>query len=104
MRNMQRRKVESYIGFAVKSKSVVYGLDNVLTYRKKMYLIVTDSTLGDASRRKLDNYLVSHTAMKLVVLQDFTLAETLKRDNCKIIGITNESLAGAVLRETENNG
>lgn len=101
---MQRRKIESYIGFAVKSKSVVYGLDNILSYRKKMDLVVTDKTLGDASKRKLDNYLVSHGKVKCVVLQDFTLAETLKRDNCKILAITNESLAKAIVLEMENNG
>ena len=99
---MQNHKIKTYIGFAVKARKVVFGLDNILTSKKSVRVIVMDKSLGESSRRKLNNYL-THNEVKVVELEDISLGEDiLKRDNCKIIGINDENLAKAVIDEANS--
>ena len=99
---MNIEKVNSYIGFAVRAGDVVFGLDNIMTARRAVHVIVKDSTLGEASLRKLTNYL-EHHAIHLVTLEDELLGrDVLRRDKCKIVGILNESLARAIIGEAES--
>lgn len=97
--NMQKQKVDTYIGFAVKARDVIFGLDNIVTAKKKIRVIVTDDSLGEASRRKLRNYLNKNDIPCYIL--DHSLGEVLRRDNCKILGVTNDSLAGAICNELQ---
>lgn len=40
-------KTDSYIGFAVRSGRIVFGIDNVERYRKRMYALVIVRRLSD---------------------------------------------------------
>ena len=96
---MQTSKIKSYIGFAVRAGDVVFGLDNIISSRNRVRVIIVDSELGTASRRKLSNYL-SHNAIDVIELGDISLGrDILRRDNTKVIGVLNESLASAIIRE-----
>ena len=98
---MQNHKIKSYIGFAVKSNNVVFGLDNIMTSRVKVRVIIEDGTLGEASKRKLTNFL-AHKDIPVVVLSDISLgSDILKRDKCKIIGVLEDNLAKAIIAEAK---
>lgn len=90
-------KIQSYLGFAKKSKAIVFGLDNLEKYNKNIYLILYVKQLSENSLNKL-NKLVNEKKWKMGVLINQSIDELLYVDNCKVIGITNENLADAILK------
>ena len=86
-------KIETYIGFAIKKGSVVFGVDNIKYYRKKMYLLLYVESL---SQNSLD-------VLKLIservgcTLSQITDYEILQRKNCKALAICDKSLANAII-------
>ena len=90
-------KIQSYLGFAKKIKAIVFGLDNLEKYNKNIYLILYVKQLSENSLNKL-NKLVNEKKWKMGVLINQSIDELLYVDNCKVIGITNENLADAILK------
>jgi hypothetical protein len=85
-------KIKSYIGFAVKKGSVVYGLDSLELYRKKVHIVLYSPLLAENSLKKLKAEVVR---FKCECHLFDTLSDTLRK-NCKVLGITDKSLADAV--------
>ena len=94
------KKIVSYLGFAIKSNKIVYGQDNLEKYHKKMYLILVCHT---AKEKMIDfaKAKAKDLGCKLAMTND-DLSILISRDNCKILGITNESLSSAVLTCTDD--
>ncbi|MEG1509100.1 MAG: hypothetical protein RR454_01475 [Clostridia bacterium] len=97
---MINSKVKTYIGFAIKSNKVIWGLDNLLTTKKIPYLIVIDNTLGEVSSRKLQQWLDKNNIPKVEI--DEPLAGIFNKQNCKLIGIRNKELANAIINIMQN--
>ena len=86
-------KVESYIGFAIKKGSVVYGCDGIKTSRKRMFLLLYTPTLSDNSLSVLQQ-VASRIGCPLAQIEE---TETLRKKNCKALAICDQSLARAIL-------
>ena len=86
-------KVETYIGFAIKKGSVVFGCDTIKYYKKKMYLLLYTKTLADNSLSVL-KAVAEHIGCTLKMIEEL---ETLKNKNCKALAICDKSLACAIL-------
>ena len=86
-------KVETYIGFAIKKGSVVFGCDGVKCCRKRMYLLLYTPTLSDNSLSVLREASL-RAGCPLTQIEDF---ETLRKKNCKALAICDKSLARAIL-------
>lgn len=87
-------KVETYIGFAIKKGSVVFGCDNIEKYRKKMYLLLATRTLSENSLSVLRN-IADKRSIQLAAIVDYDL---LVKRNCKALAICDKSLADAILQ------
>ncbi len=90
-------KVSTYLGFAQKSNSIIYGIDNLKLYTKKLYLVIVCHTANDKYITVAKNLVAANKNCKAFVTKQATLAELLNKDNCKIIGIKNHSLAQAII-------
>lgn len=91
-----KTKISSYLGFAIKSNSIIYGLDNLKVYNKKLYLILLCHTANDSTIQ----FAISKSKLLpscCVGITNDTLNDLLNADNCKIIGIKNKSLATAII-------
>ena len=86
-------KIETYIGFAIKKGSVVFGVDNVKCYRKKMYLLLYIDTLSQNSLDVL-KLTSQRVGCPLSQIEDYQI---LQRKNCKALAICDKSLANAIL-------
>lgn len=86
-------KIETYIGFAIKKGSVVFGCDKIKTYRKKMYLLLYTTTLSQNSLSVIEGVSQSINC-PLAQIEDY---EILKLKNCKALAICDKSLANAIL-------
>ena len=89
-------KVETYIGFAIKKGSVVFGCDGIKKYRKKGYVLLGTKTLSQNSKDVLAR-CAENFCCPLIETDDY---ETLLKKNCKALAICDKSLATAILNET----
>ena len=89
-------KVKTYIGFAIKSGAVLWGLDNLISHSDKAKLIIYDSSLTANGVRKLDNLQSLRNIDCLRLDQEHILSELTGRDNVKLIAVTNADLADAI--------
>lgn len=87
-------KVETYIGFAIKKGSVVFGCDNIEKHRKKMYLLLATETLSKNSLSVLQT-VADKRSIQLAAIVDYDL---LVKRNCKALAICDKSLADAILQ------
>lgn len=87
-------KIETYIGFAIKKRSVVFGCDNIEKYRKKIYLLLGTKTLSENSQCVLQ-VVADKRSCKLLQIDDFDI---LQKRNCKAIAICDKSLADAIIQ------
>lgn len=98
--------IKTYIGFCIKSRAIVIGQDRLKANKGKIYLILHCSSasqnLVDLATRLAEKY--GCLCSRLEDLQQYTNLE-----GCKVVGITNKSLADAIVKVLndeigENNG
>lgn len=94
-------KIDCYINFAVRAGKVVWGVDNLERAKRVPKLILIDSALGANSRKQLTLYCQKNNARSLTLPADY-LNNLLKRSNIKVLSITDESLANAILTYCED--
>lgn len=95
---MNETKIISFIGFAIRMNKAVYGLESIRHGQKPIYAVVFDETLGgDASKRMAA--FSENTGIPLVKV-GFNLSDQYKRNNLKLIGIGDKSLADAIIKES----
>lgn len=86
-------KIETYIGFAIKKGSVVFGYDSAKNYRKKMFLLLCVKGIADNSFAKMSQ-LANERNLPLLVIDD---CNCLSVKNCKALAICDKSLADAII-------
>lgn len=90
----QVSKTKTYLGFAIKSASIVFGYDNIVKKSHKIKLIIACSLINE---KTLNN--IKKLNKPLIRLVCVTLSELLERDNVKVVGLTNENLSQAILND-----
>lgn len=92
--NLEVNKIKTYIGFAIKSRSIILGVDDIAK-SKKTHIILYSVTLGDSSKDKLikfaNNNKVEHYEFETQVFD-----ELFENKNIKAIAITDKNLALAI--------
>lgn len=92
--------IRTYLGFSIKSRAVVIGQDKLKSNKGKIYLIIycksASQNLKDLAKRMADKYNCKAICLD-ASLQDYT-----SLDGCKVVGLTNISLAQAILNVAEN--
>ena len=103
---MELNKVKSYINFAKRSKSIVFGVDDIIK-SNKIKIIVLSGGLADNSKQKIDKISQTKNILK-VELDKNLFFELIQNDSIKIFAITDASLAKAIklnlLTEVSNGG
>lgn len=92
-------KIKSYIGFAIKMRKAVFGVDGIKTSKQKLFLVVFDESLANNSSKKLCSFCENNNLKCYKV--DFSLSELTKRSNVKAVAIGDESLANAIIENME---
>ena len=89
-------KISSYIGFAIRSNHVVYGVDNITAYKKKLPLLLVSAGISDGSRDKIDR-LADSRECPIYYLEAGLLEDYVHRTGVKAIAILDTSLAVAII-------
>lgn len=92
--------IKTYLGFCIKSRSIVIGQDRLKVSKEKIYLIVYCNT---ASQNLKD--LISRLSDKFkckALMLDENLEQYTSIIGCKVLGITNQSLAEQIIKVVES--
>lgn len=93
---MNNLKIKTYFNLLKRSGKIIYGYDNIKTYRKKAYLIIF------AENFKNKNSIINQfNNCKVYETSENNLNLLLDKDNCKIVLIKNFELTKAILLENE---
>lgn len=90
------QKIKSYIGFAIKSGSIIKGLDDIIKSRKEVYLLLILENLKENSKNKIQMYAKLNTIPMINVSED--LFNELNLTSVKILGVTDPNLANAIVK------
>ncbi len=92
---MEKSKIQTYLGFCVRSRKIVYGTDEIETQKKGVFLIVFDETLSENSLKVL--YRVSEKqGCQMVKAEKDALANALFKPAVKAVAIRDKNLAKAI--------
>ena len=92
--------IKTYLGFSIKSRGIVIGQDRLKASKDKIYLIIYCTTASQ-NLKDLAVRLAEKNKCKLISL-DETLQDYTSLEGCKILGLTNSSLAEAIIKVAEN--
>lgn len=91
---MDERKLKAYIGFALRARKLVLGVNAVEATRGKVYLMLSDRTASENTKKEIQK-LEKRFSCPLVEVDD--LESLTGKAHCKLAAMRDESLAGAVL-------
>jgi len=92
-------KINSLIGFAVKSGKIIYGLDKIVESFKTK-LIIYCASVSDNSFEKIHD--LGQTKIK-TVKSIKPLCDIVYKQNCKVIAITDSQFASAILKNLDDD-
>lgn len=92
---------KTYLGFAIKKKSVAIGVDNIVKTKHQIYAILYSSDLSEKSKQKLFNKV---KAVKMKEIPDIDFQEITSSKSIKVIAVLDRSLSDAIINNLEVNG
>ncbi|MFW5780798.1 MAG: hypothetical protein ACOCWI_05045 [Bacillota bacterium] len=87
-------KIKSYVGFAIKAKKTVFGVDNILKVKRGICLIIYDDDLGAPGKRKIKNFADKDD----IICCQMNMKDIISKENCKAIGLKEKNLANAIIQ------
>lgn len=93
---MERSKIESYLGFCVRSRSIIYGTDNIENKKKGVHLLLVDDAISPNSL-KIIIKAKEKFACPLCITETGVLGEKIHRLGVKAVAVTDKNLAAAIL-------
>ncbi len=91
--------IKTYIGFSIKSKSVVIGQDRLKETKDKISLIVYCNTASQNLKDLILRLSEKFNCKAIMLDDDLELYTSIL--GCKVLGITNKSLADAIIKVVE---
>lgn len=95
-------KIETYIGFCVKSRKIVTGINALEAYKKRAYCIFVCNTLSENSFN-LVKKLSEKFKVPVIRVYNKTLSEVSFIDGCKVLALTDRELCKAVIENLNEN-
>jgi len=89
-------KLTAYLGFAIKSGNAVFGLDG-LKKADKVRVIVYSADASENTVKEVRYYAEKKKAVPIRI-DGIGLGELIKRNNCKVIAVTDAALANGIVK------
>ena len=97
---MIKSKIETYLGFCLRARKLLLGVDNVESAKKSVFLLLADEKLGDNSLKQMLK-AKEKFACPLFMAQDGFLAECLHRPGVKALAVRDKGLADAIIKAAQ---
>ena len=100
MKNLEIKKIQSYIGFAKRSRNILLGVDDIIK-SKNTKLIIISKNISDSSLKKIQEFANSKSIDNFVIDGE-KFFEILQMENVKALGILDANLASAIKLKITN--
>ena len=94
-------KVSAYLGFCLRAGKIIFGVDDIETHKKKIYLLLVDGGLAENSLKRLKK-ANERFSSPLLTVEEGLLGSLLHRPAVKAAAIKDSNLAKAILQAAEN--
>ena len=98
---MIKSKIETYLGFCVKSGKIVFGTTEIERKKKGVYLLLADGGIGKNSLKIMVNTQSRLNCPLYLTKENGSLGEYLHKPAVKAVAITDSNLASAILSDAE---
>ncbi len=98
---MVKSKVETYIGFCIKSGKISIGSGAISTLKGGVKLLILDGTAAKNSKRLALKFKTRFDCPLVVCKSDFS--RVVNRDAAKIAAIKDNELSAAILKNLDDN-
>ena len=88
--------LKGILSLARKAGYVVVGLENLMGYDKKLFLLLCDNSAGKSTLREM-NFLSQKRELPLLFVEN--LAHYVSIENCKAVGIRNKNFSEMIAKE-----
>lgn len=93
---MNQDKIKSYIGFAIKSRKIKYGVDELLKM-PRTELIILSSDLAENSKKKINSKFEGKT--QIIEFKPEVFKFFFGSDSIKVAAITDKNLSEAIIKQ-----
>ena len=93
-------KVKTYVGFAVKSRKIKFGVDDILKLKNTNLIMVSDS-LAESGMKKLEAF-ADRKSVSLIKLSEEDFFEVVQNISIKALAVLDENLADAIKKNLTN--
>ena len=97
---MERSKVETYLGFCVRARKAVFGVDDIEKQTKGVFLIICDGELSENSLKTVEKAR-ANLECPLLITDKGNLGELLHKPAVKAVAIKDKNLASAIISVAE---
>ena len=88
------KKIKTYVGFSIKSKTIIYGVDSIK--ESIPYVVIYSENLAESSKGKLlENLKEKNCPFYEISKED--MLEIFQNENIKVFAIKNKELARAII-------
>lgn len=94
-------KIKTYVGFAIKSRKIKFGVDDIIKLKNAGLIIVSES-LADSGMKKLEGF-ANRKSIDLLKLSEDEFFEVIQNISIKATAILDENLAEAIKKNLTNN-
>ncbi len=95
-------KIISYLGFAQKSNNCIMGQTALKKTMKQLHLIIVCNSASQNLKDLAKNIANKHKCKFIV--SNVPLSDLIKFDDVKIVGLTEENLSKAIIKEKNSIG
>ena len=96
-----KEKVKTYVGFAIKSRKIKFGVDDILKLKNVDIIIVSDA-LAESGMKKIEGF-ASKKSCKIFKLDKIEFFELVQNESIKAMAISDKNLADAIKKNLTNN-
>ena len=93
---LEKSKIETYLGFCIRARKIIFGVEMIERQKKGVSLLIVDGGIGKNSL-KSTMQAKERFACPLLMTEDSLLGELLHRPAVKVVAITDNNLAKAIL-------
>ena len=97
---MEKGKIETYIGFCIRSRKIIFGAETIEKQKKGVYLLIIDGAIGKNSLTPMGR-TPERIGCPLYITDEGALAAWVHRPAVKAVAITDDNLASAILKNVE---
>ena len=96
-------KVKTYVGFAVRSRKILYGADAVTAKIRTVKLVLCQKEINRTAFSRLQN-ACRENCVAMIITEKDEISQWTHKDRCLCIGITEANLASALINQYNIGG